>query len=772
MQPAEAAHGYDPYTSDTGGWFSDAVSSVGHAVSSAAKTVTSVAKTASKVAASSIQGIPLVNYTPLGIGLTAAKTIGGGLSAGLAGRNIYFGARGAGLSALSKQLHSYGRDARNLTTKRGLSSIMSSALPVAQQMLGTNPFGMVANAGLSAMATGLKGGNLTEIAMAAASGAIPDSIEAAINIATDALRGKNILKSALTQAAKNFVPGSTVEQGFRTAQAVLSGANVSKQALGFARSQLGDEGARRAFDSAVGTAAKAAKVLRKSPLRFTAAVPARRSRPVVAYRPLSQNVGRFVAQFSPRTPWGALFGRDTGALEENGAKYRVVSGDSPWKISQTITGAGNRWKELVAANPSKPRAKDGSFKFLNPGELLTLPASWLTFTATTPAAETTTATTTTTASAPAAAPASIGGLEQGGTRYRVIDGDNPSKIALKLTGQANRWQQLIAANPSKPTDPKTGNFKTLWAGELLIVPNSWRKTTTTTPAATTTAASASAMLQARAILIAWAATDGAREAGIDGYGNASEDSAATWGARDRLMCKSFCNWRNRQKRTALPVSGDLTDAVMIQLQAWAKEYAAAEAASHAPTVSTTPAVTVPTVVPTVTLPTVVPSVVPTVAPPVVTVPTIPTVSVSTPAPIPVTPAASTPAEIVQLVAVAISSGNSPTMLSLASTLDGRGYPVEAAALRGAAAENSARAQPAFNSETSSILSNALLIRNPSQMRASASALRAKGYTREAAALESAALALAGPATAAKSGGGDGLIIGALALAALKALAVI
>jgi hypothetical protein len=354
----------------------------------------------------------------------------------------------------------------------------------------------------------------------------------------------------------------------------------------------------------------------------------------------------------------------------------------------------------------------------------------------------------------------------------VIDGDNPSKIALKLTGQANRWPQLIAANPSKPKDPKTGNFKTLWAGELLIVPILWRTTTTTTPAATTTAASSSAMLQARAILIAWAATDGVREAGIDGYGDASEDSAATWGARDRLMCKSFCNWRNRNKHTSLPTSGDLTDAVVIQLQAWAKEYAAAEAASHAPTVSTTPAVTVPTVIPTVTLPTVVPSVVPTVAPPVVTLPTIPTVSVSTPMPTPVTPAASTPAEIVQLVAVAISSGNSPTMLSLASTLDGRGYPVEAAALRGAAAENSARAQPAFNSETSGILSNALLIRNPSQMRASASALRAKGYTREAAALESAALALAGPATATKSGGGDGLIIGALALAALKALAVI
>jgi hypothetical protein len=124
-----------------------------------------------------------------------------------------------------------------------------------------------------------------------------------------------------------------------------------------------------------------------------------------------------------------------------------------------------------------------------------------------------------------------------------------------------------------------------------------------------------------------------------------------------------------------------------------------------------------------------------------------------------------------MVAVAVSSGNSATMLALAMTLESRGYPLEVAALRGAAAENSARAQPAFNSETGAIFSNALLLRDPNQMRASASALRAKGYTREAAGLESAANTLAGTA-AKKSDGGDALAIGALALVALKALAVI
>jgi hypothetical protein len=59
-----------------------------------------------------------------------------------------------------------------------------------------------------------------------------------------------------------------------------------------------------------------------------------------------------------------------------GGKYTVKKGDSPWKIAQAITGKGARWPELVAANPQKKRAQDGSFASLLPGEQLNLPASW------------------------------------------------------------------------------------------------------------------------------------------------------------------------------------------------------------------------------------------------------------------------------------------------------------------------------------------------------------------------------------------------------------
>ncbi len=56
--------------------------------------------------------------------------------------------------------------------------------------------------------------------------------------------------------------------------------------------------------------------------------------------------------------------------------YTVQDGDYPWKIATKMTGHGARWPELVAANPSKPRAKDGNFATLLPGEKLTLPSVW------------------------------------------------------------------------------------------------------------------------------------------------------------------------------------------------------------------------------------------------------------------------------------------------------------------------------------------------------------------------------------------------------------
>jgi nucleoid-associated protein YgaU len=66
----------------------------------------------------------------------------------------------------------------------------------------------------------------------------------------------------------------------------------------------------------------------------------------------------------------------TPASASSLATYRVKSGDSPSKIAHALIHDGNRWPELVAANPQKKRAKDGNFASLQPGEVLQLPASW------------------------------------------------------------------------------------------------------------------------------------------------------------------------------------------------------------------------------------------------------------------------------------------------------------------------------------------------------------------------------------------------------------
>ena len=56
--------------------------------------------------------------------------------------------------------------------------------------------------------------------------------------------------------------------------------------------------------------------------------------------------------------------------------YVVQPGDTPTVIAERLAHDGKRWPELVAANPNKPTAPDGSFATLRPGESLSLPASW------------------------------------------------------------------------------------------------------------------------------------------------------------------------------------------------------------------------------------------------------------------------------------------------------------------------------------------------------------------------------------------------------------
>lgn len=109
-----------------------------------------------------------------------------------------------------------------------------------------------------------------------------------------------------------------------------------------------------------------------------------------------------------RRLFGYAAGLEAAGLTSNGTGWLVESGDFPSKIAQIVTGSAGRYPELLDANPSKAKVRvykmpDGSylnvpdnggavpaeaaaagvvyqgrnFASLQPGETLTLPASWI-----------------------------------------------------------------------------------------------------------------------------------------------------------------------------------------------------------------------------------------------------------------------------------------------------------------------------------------------------------------------------------------------------------
>ncbi len=59
---------------------------------------------------------------------------------------------------------------------------------------------------------------------------------------------------------------------------------------------------------------------------------------------------------------------------ENAVEVVVRNGDSLYHLSEELTGDGERWPELAAANPDAAFDKDYT---LTPGEKLKVPKDWL-----------------------------------------------------------------------------------------------------------------------------------------------------------------------------------------------------------------------------------------------------------------------------------------------------------------------------------------------------------------------------------------------------------
>lgn len=181
----------------------------------------------------------------------------------------------------------------------------------------------------------------------------------------------------------------------------------------------------------------------------------------------------------------------------------------------------------------------------------------------------------------------VSGLSEAGTQWIVESGDTASKIALKLTGNANRWVELRAVNPTimgrSPDLIKKYGFP-IYVGDKVNLPASWIKVSPTTPAQTAPAQPSAtkppaveipagdlaAQAQARVILAGWGKSDGSSVPLIVGdYGSASELGATSWSARDRIQAAAFAAWWKQQNGVpAVDVTGDWSDALAKALNVW------------------------------------------------------------------------------------------------------------------------------------------------------------------------------------------------------------
>ena len=72
-----------------------------------------------------------------------------------------------------------------------------------------------------------------------------------------------------------------------------------------------------------------------------------------------------------------LYWHEASGLDpSNRLVYIVEKGDSPILIAKKLVGDGNRWRELIKANPNKKLASNGNFASLGIGERINVPVSW------------------------------------------------------------------------------------------------------------------------------------------------------------------------------------------------------------------------------------------------------------------------------------------------------------------------------------------------------------------------------------------------------------
>lgn len=436
--------------------------------------------------------------------------------------------------------------------KNVVKPAVAKGLPIVQTILkDAGPIGMVASGAIGAMKAGLSGKNLESIAWAAAEGAAPTGIDKAIGAAEAIRHGSNVLKTAINEGVTHFVPGSPEHLGYESAISVLKTA-ANKAALGVARRALPSEGAKRAFDAAVGTVSQVVSANPTALMKRANSIPSfNMSKVKGVISPFQPNLKHAIDTFK-RNP--ALMTQHPMVLA---AKFGTTQQTVLDAIRRSSTTHLLPWRSLTpnAANFVRKWHPNAPISALTHGT------------------------------------SDTAGLTSDGTQYVVVAGDSPWAIAQKLSGNGANWTQLKALN----TDKNPTIDKNVWSGEILNIPASWQKPTATPaspppialpsqpapqapsgpviPSLPPAISIAPSILQAKSILVAWSKTDGVNQAGLTDYGANVADLSTSMGPRDSLELQAFQNWDNKTASAGLPVNGQLDAATLAALQQWAEQRA-------------------------------------------------------------------------------------------------------------------------------------------------------------------------------------------------------
>lgn len=435
-------------------------------------------------------------------------------------------------------------------------------LPIAAGVVSFVPgVGQGVASGLSAAAALSEGKSLKDIAIDAAIGAVPGGqiAKAATQAGYKIAKGGNVLKSVASSGLD--YAASTIGGGDLTQKAVRAGLNVARgqnviEAVG--REVVGSgELAQRALRTGarISRGQNVVKAVGSEAVSY-----ARSNVPVASIVPqgaqtLARNVQSKVRQAMPVIR--PQFGAPTSLLPEHIARTRrLVADNRPVRARLPLSGhtpkVGFRPLSIVARNAlvaAVPHMRS-----------------------------------------------EVSGLSSTGTEWIVESGDTGSKIALKLTGNANRWTELKAVNPKimarSPDLIKKYGFP-IYVGDRVVLPSSWIKTTatqtpaqtapstptntatpTTAPATVAPAGDLAAQAQARVILAAFGKSDGATFGVLGDYGGSSEIASTQWSSRDVYQATAFATYWKQKGGVPSVSDGNWSEPLAQALNRWAEQKAA------------------------------------------------------------------------------------------------------------------------------------------------------------------------------------------------------